>query len=253
MPGLLIAFILLLLAIHAGRSLLGTEDEIRILLDGGFIPARLSLLLGWVQPADLIQQATGEGGEAASAIAHYVAAGESAPVPFLLTYSLLHGSWSHVLMNCVWLAAFGTPVIRRLGSLRAVALAVATALGSALAYWIIDPMSTQVVIGASGIASGFMGAAATFVFAPGASLLADLDHPPRRATGRYAFLVNRNALLFLGVWFAVNLVMGLVGGPLGLAEGGIAWQAHIGGLLAGLALFPLLDRGPRDRSRDMAA
>jgi membrane associated rhomboid family serine protease len=54
-------------------------------------------------------------------------------------------------------------------------------------------------------------------------------------------LQNRSALFFLGTWFGINLLVGLVSQPLGIAEGGIAWQAHIGGLLAGLLVFPLLD------------
>ena len=50
--------------------------------------------------------------------------------------------------------------------------------------------------------------------------------------------------MFLAVWFAINLATGLAAGLLGIAEGGIAWQAHIGGLLTGLLLFPWLDPVP---------
>jgi membrane associated rhomboid family serine protease len=47
--------------------------------------------------------------------------------------------------------------------------------------------------------------------------------------------------MFLGSWFVINLVFGLVAGPLGVTDASIAWEAHVGGLLAGLVLFPLLD------------
>lgn len=249
MPGLLIGFIALLLAIHAARSWISPELDLKLVLDGGFISARLSLLLGWAQPDQLLAGG-GEGSatlsEMDTALARYVASGEQAVLPFPLTYALLHGSWTHVVMNSVWLAAFGTPVIRRCGNVRSVLLALATAAGGALGYWVADPLSTQIVIGASGIASGFMGAAASFVFEPGASMLSGRRVPEPGGSGPIAFLRNRNAVVFLAVWFAVNLAVGWLGAPLGLAEGGVAWQAHIGGLLTGLLVFPLLVRRRAD-------
>lgn len=253
-PGLLVAFLLLLLAIQAVRPWLDPELDLKLVLDGGFIPARLSLVAGWTTPEELLGRA-GEGGGLPTsgldgALAAYVAGREQAPVPFVLTYALLHGSWTHVVMNVVWLAAFGAPVVRRCGTLRSLVLAAATAAGAAAAYWLVDPLGTGIVIGASGIASGFMGAAATFVFAPGGSMLArSRGHGDARPAGPLGFLRNRNAAVFLALWFLVNIVVGLLGARLGLADGGIAWQAHIGGLLTGLFLFPLLGV-PRPSRRD---
>lgn len=51
---------------------------------------------------------------------------------------------------------------------------------------------------------------------------------------------DRRVLIFLGVWFGINLIFGWVGGA-GLGEGAIAWDAHIGGFLAGLLLFRVFD------------
>jgi membrane associated rhomboid family serine protease len=53
-------------------------------------------------------------------------------------------------------------------------------------------------------------------------------------------------VLFLGLWFATNLLFGVAAVPLGIVDTSIAWEAHIGGFLVGLLLFPLLDpgRGP---------
>jgi membrane associated rhomboid family serine protease len=52
---------------------------------------------------------------------------------------------------------------------------------------------------------------------------------------------DRRVLTFLGVWFGLNLLFGLTSGQTGLASGTIAWEAHIGGFVAGLLLFPLFD------------
>ncbi len=57
---------------------------------------------------------------------------------------------------------------------------------------------------------------------------------------------NSRVLVFLGVWFGINLIFGLTGGA-GLAEGGVAWDAHIGGFVAGLLLFRWFDPVPADR------
>ena len=60
-------------------------------------------------------------------------------------------------------------------------------------------------------------------------------------------LSDRRVVSFLVVWFGLNLLTGLAGAGLGLGDATIAWQAHIGGFLAGLLLFPLFDarhRGP---------
>ncbi len=52
---------------------------------------------------------------------------------------------------------------------------------------------------------------------------------------------------FVGFWFAANLIFGTGVIPLAGEDASIAWQAHIGGFLAGLLLFPALDRGPVSR------
>lgn len=53
-------------------------------------------------------------------------------------------------------------------------------------------------------------------------------------------LRDRRVIGFVAVWFVINLAFGL-GAPVGAETGTIAWQAHIGGFLAGLLLFPLFD------------
>ena len=55
-------------------------------------------------------------------------------------------------------------------------------------------------------------------------------------------LRNRGAAVFLLVWFASNLLFGLAAAPLGITDASVAWEAHIGGFVVGLLLFPWLDR-----------
>lgn len=158
-----------------------------------------------------------------------------------VTYSFLHGSWVHLAVNMIWLAAFGSPLANRTGWARFLAFWVATALAAALLHYVTHIDGMAPVVGASGAISGMMGAASRFGFAIA-----------RGRDGRAAFagpvlsiaetLRSRSVLAFLGVWFAVNLASGLgfgeaeIGGP-------IAWEAHIGGFLAGFFALPLFLRG----------
>ena len=67
----------------------------------------------------------------------------------MLTYALLHGSWAHVLVNSIWLVAFGPPIARRFGSVRFLLFFAMTAVAGALAHWAANPMDFSPLIGAS--------------------------------------------------------------------------------------------------------
>ena len=57
-------------------------------------------------------------------------------------------------------------------------------------------------------------------------------------------LRNRRILIFLAVWFGTNYLFAVLAQPLGVTDASVAWEAHIGGFLAGFLLFPLLDPAP---------
>jgi membrane associated rhomboid family serine protease len=162
-----------------------------------------------------------------------------------VTYALLHGSWSHLILNSVWLLAFGTPVARRFGATRFIAFFAVTAAGGALAHLAVYAGMRVPMIGASAAISGFMAAAIRFAFQRGGPLRL-LGNDPYEAyrvpaLPLLAVLRDPRVLIFLAVWFGLNLLFGL--GSLGMdgGEQAIAWQAHIGGFVAGLLAFPLFD------------
>lgn len=143
----------------------------------------------------------------------------------LLTHMVVHGSWPHVIMNAVALLAFGAPVARDFDKgfgpigwmLFFIVCGVAGGLGYALLHW----GDATPMIGASGAVFGMIGASVRLMAGPG--LLIPLFHP----------VVLRGAL----VWMGVNLLTGMLGGVLTGGTGGIAWEAHAFGFLAGIILI----------------
>ncbi|MBN9244524.1 MAG: rhomboid family intramembrane serine protease [Mesorhizobium sp.] len=212
LPPVVLALIVLCVGIHVLRVYWLTPDQdFAVLLRAAFIPIRYS------GQFDLDFWAFSS--------------------PF--TYTLLHGSFLHVGVNMIWLAAFGSPLANRLGTLRFAAFFFITGLAAAFFFWAIHPLGQAPLVGASGSISGMMGAAARFAFR--------ID----RSSGKAAFagaplpfgavLRSRAAVTFLAVWMVINLVTGVVGFVPG-NEGQIAWEAHIGGFLAGFLGLRFFDR-----------
>jgi membrane associated rhomboid family serine protease len=246
-PGVILLGIALILGIHLAVGFVGERRYLDIVFGYGFVPAAWTVWLSPDAATRALEQAA-ERGPMGLAIARFALIDVASGPWTVLTYALLHGSWSHVLLNAFWLAAFGTPVARRLGTGRFLAICLITALGGSAAHWLTHLYDVTPMIGASGVVSGMMGAAAWFVFAPsgggGGGLIDRYAHlKPRQTLAE--LVTNRQILIFFGIWFALNFLFGVAARPLGIVDGGIAWQAHIGGFLAGLAIFPLLDPAPR--------
>lgn len=158
-----------------------------------------------------------------------------------VTYSLLHGSWEHLFFNGLWLAAFGTPVVRRIGTGRYLVFWIVSAVVSAALHAALNWGAPTLLVGASGVISALMGAACRFAFpASGRAYNPQFGHLyPRQPVT--AVFRNRTVTIFVLIWLFGNLVVGL-GIPLfGDVGGIIAWDAHIGGFAFGFFCFGLFD------------
>jgi membrane associated rhomboid family serine protease len=156
-----------------------------------------------------------------------------------LTYAFLHGSVAHLAINMIWLAAFGSPLANRLGALRFLVFWALTSISAVALHYVLHRLDQSPLVGASGAISGMMGAAARFGF--------KID----RSHGRAAFqgaplpvaacLRSRAVVAFLAIWMLINLATGMISFAPGI-EGQIAWEAHIGGFLAGFFGIDWVDR-----------
>jgi membrane associated rhomboid family serine protease len=250
MPVPVLLLVAALLAIHAALDWSSVETQEATYLDFGFIPGRLTIALWPDRLARLLASANNDP-QALDVARMWRATTLSHPglKPWtLLSYAFLHGSWTHVGLNCVWIVAFGPPLARRFGALRFFLFFAATAICGGLLHWFASMMDFTPLIGASAAASGFMAGAARFMFQPGAPLGPDPNAGPRgpaRAARLSEVLTDRRALIFIGIWLVTNIVFGAGARVFGVSDAPVAWIAHIGGFVGGLALFPLFDAGRR--------
>lgn len=241
-PAVIVVLLALLAAVHVLRLVLPVEDDLDLMFEFAFVPARLTV---WLDPARLETVLTDAGalGPGRLALAQYALSFGNTWWS-LLTHAFLHGSWMHLGLNGLWLLAFGAPVARRFGVVRFLILFVICAVAGALFYGLMRPDDVTPMIGASGAISGIMAAAARFVFSDRGPVV--FGHAPRAmlyapARPLIEVMANRQAATFILIWFAINLMSGAVAGAFGVTDGAVAWEAHMGGFLAGLALFVPLD------------
>jgi membrane associated rhomboid family serine protease len=156
-----------------------------------------------------------------------------------VTYSFLHGSVMHLAINMVWLAAFGSPLANRLGAPRFLLFWVFTAVAAALMHYVLHMTDQTPLVGASGAISGMMGAAARFGFR--VDRRSDKPTFAGELMPVTAVFKSRAAVTFLAVWMVINLVAGVSGFVPG-SENPIAWEAHIGGFLAGFLCIGWFDK-----------
>lgn len=156
----------------------------------------------------------------------------------------LHGSLMHIGSNLLYLWIFGDNIEDRLGHFRYILFYFACGVGATLAHAFFSSGSRIPAIGASGAIAGVLGA--YLILYPRARVLTVIP---------IFFLITLRelpAVFLLGFWFVLQLFSGV--GSLGVRDaqdmGGVAYFAHIGGFVCGMALIALfggLRRTPRRR------
>ena len=235
-PAAVLALLAVLALVHVVITLLLTDDQAtEFLLLFAFIPARYdaSVMPGVAWPG-----------------------GWAADIWTFVTYALIHADLTHLIFNAVWFLAFGSPVAQRFGALRFIAFMAFTAAAGAAVHLVTHWGELLPMVGASAAISGAMAAAARFVFQRGGAL--GLWRDPEAASRvpaapLAASLRDPRVLAFLAVWFGVNLLFGVFSIGVSGMEQAIAWQAHIGGFLAGLLAFAVFDPIPPARAGDGGA
>jgi membrane associated rhomboid family serine protease len=217
-PAAVLWLILILIGAHAARVFVFARSGTAWFFEYGFVPARYShsyLESHSVNPGNFLDRA----------------------LPFV-TYIFLHANFTHILINCVWLLAFGPVVARRFGTLRFFAFFLLCGIAGAAVHLALNWGSDAPVIGASAAVSGLM--AAGFRMLPQSST-SECSMAP---------ILSARILVWSALWVVVNVVAGLTGFGAGGHIELVAWQAHLGGYAAGLLLA-----GPFDflARRDSAA
>lgn len=220
-PGVIVALVGIMVAIHLASTLVLNQRGFEALVTWfGFLPGRISAPGAF--PGGL--------------------------TPLLwtpVTYAFLHAGWEHLLGNVVWLVIFGTPLARRYGVAPTLAIFLLSSIVGALAFAVTDFGTGAVLIGASGGIAGFTGAAIRFVFQP----MIVARHPitgqlvplGRKLASVREVLHNGPARNLAALWIVLNCVVPLLPLVIGL-QIQIAWQAHLGGFVAGFLLVRLFDK-----------
>ena len=174
---------------------LSGEAVVKLVYAAGFLPARL---IGGEIPPDV----------------------NLLPLPFtFVSHMFLHGGWMHLIGNMWFLWIFGDNVEDRLGALRFLAIYLAWGWVATAAQMSLGGDPSTPIVGASGAIAGVLGAYA--VLYPHAKVHAILF------LVIFATRITIPAFVMLGIWFGIQFYS--------LGDASVAWWAHIGGFVAGLA------------------
>lgn len=147
----------------------------------------------------------------------------------VITSMFMHGGFMHIAGNLLYFWIFANNIEDSFGHLRFAIFYVLCGVAAAMTQALVDTDSAVPMIGASGAIAGVLG-----------SYL--IMHPRANVTVLFTILIFFRtfimpAMWVLGVWFAFQIVNALVN--VSEEGGGVAWFAHIGGFVAGVALTPL--------------
>ncbi len=165
-------------------------------------------------------------------------------LPFL-TMAFLHGGVLHLVVNMWTLYLFGRAVETRMGRLRFVLLYLLCALLASWSHTLVYPESEVPTLGASGAIAGVLGAHASLYPQSRVVILVLLVFIP--------LFFQISALWYVAIWFALQILQGAGALMQPSIGGGVAWWAHIGGFMAGLAFVQFLTPPPSQQQRSAGA
>jgi membrane associated rhomboid family serine protease len=179
-----------------------------------------------VVPAEVV-----EGEQLSGEICSGVETEQKSVMLSLLTSMFLHGGFLHLAGNMLFLWVFGNNIEDRLGVVKYLAFYLVTGVAASLAHVFFNASSQVPTIGASGAVAGVLGA--YILLFPRAMI--------HTLVGFILFFrVRLPAVAVLGLWFVSQF---FIGGGQQVGEGGVAWVAHVGGFVAGMALIHVLGGG----------
>ena len=176
-----------------------------------------------------LQNVTSASGQVLGQIPHY-----NTPLPVyfnFLSSMFMHGDISHIFGNMLFLWIFGDNIENLIGHIRYAVFYIVCGIAAALAQVILSPDSIIPMLGASGAISGVLGAYILLF--------------PKRKVRAFIFrmMTTVPAYVALGIWIVYQIVVGYMT-PSG--TGGVAYAAHIGGFIAGLALIKVFAIGTKE-------
>lgn len=143
--------------------------------------------------------------------------------PFtIITYSLLHATWLHILMNAGMLLAIGSACEKTFGPRYTMIIYSGSIIIAALTHFLLDIHSPYPMLGASGGISGLFGG---------------LLYITRKTSGNATESSPAGLAKTILLWVAISIILGLIGSPDG---SNIAWAAHIGGFIGGIGVSAFL-------------
>jgi membrane associated rhomboid family serine protease len=159
----------------------------------------------------------------------------------IFTSMFMHGGWLHIIFNMLFLWIFGNNIEDSMGRIRFVFFYLIGGVIAALAQVGVSPDSTAPTVGASGAIAAVLG---------GYLLLY-----PRARVLTIVFIfffftfIEIPAMVMLGIWFVLQFLpaVGQLASPEVAGGGGVAYFAHVGGFLSGLALIHLFAKRKSER------
>lgn len=157
------------------------------------------------------------------------------------TSMFLHGGWMHIIANMWMLWVFGDNIEDRMGRWRFLLFYITVGILAALVHFFVNMHAKVPLVGASGAVAGVLGA--YFILFPRAWVLTVIP------IFFWPFFFEVPAVVYLFVWFLIQIFSGTASDAGGTETAAVAWWAHIGGFAAGVVLHRAFLRKSRRKRR----